>query len=113
MFFRRLRDDVYARMRKRLVRETEAALLYGLTFPDRVPRIQRLGPMGYSIFGYNGRGIAPGTALGRAFAEYAATRDERAFPLVPVDEARAPPASGALELAYDAGAVAYHWIDAR
>jgi glycine/D-amino acid oxidase-like deaminating enzyme len=80
---------------------------------DRVPRIQRLGPMGYSIFGYNGRGIAPGTVLGRAFAEYAATQDERAFPLAPVDDVRAPPASGALELAYDAGAIAYHWIDAR
>jgi len=42
MFFRRLKEDVYARMRKRLVRETEAALLYGLTFPDRVPRIPTL-----------------------------------------------------------------------
>lgn len=39
MFFRRIKEDFYARMRKRLVRETEAALLYGLTFPDRVPRI--------------------------------------------------------------------------
>lgn len=80
---------------------------------DRVPRIQRLGPMGYSIYGYNGRGIAPGTVLGRAFAEYAATQDEGAFPLAPLDDPRAPTASGALELAYDAGAVAYHLIDAR
>jgi hypothetical protein len=26
-------------MRRRLIRETEAALLYGLTFPNRAPRI--------------------------------------------------------------------------
>ena len=39
MFFRRLKDDVVARLRRRMVHETEAALLYGLTFPDRAPRI--------------------------------------------------------------------------
>jgi glycine/D-amino acid oxidase-like deaminating enzyme len=81
--------------------------------PDRIPRIQRLGPMGYSIFGYNGRGIAPGTLLGRAFAEVAATGDERAFPLAPVDAVHASLASPVLELAYDAGAIAAHLIDAR
>ena len=80
---------------------------------DRIPRIQRLGPGGYSIFGYNGRGIAPGTVLGRAFAEFAATGDERAFPLAPVDAVHAPLASAAMELAYDAGAVAAHLVDAR
>ena len=80
---------------------------------DRIPRIQRLGPGGYSIFGYNGRGIAPGTLFGRAFAQFASTQDEGAFPLPPVDAVHAPFASGALEMAYDAGAVAAHLVDAR
>ena len=39
MLFRRFRKDAYAAMRKRLIRETEAALHYGLTFPERSPRI--------------------------------------------------------------------------
>jgi glycine/D-amino acid oxidase-like deaminating enzyme len=80
---------------------------------DRIPRVQRLGPKGFSIFGYNGRGIAPGTLFGRAFAEFAVTQDESAFPLAPVDAVQASFAAGALELAYDAGAVAAHLVDAR
>ncbi|MCH7596229.1 MAG: hypothetical protein IID35_06680 [Planctomycetes bacterium] len=35
----RFRHDPLDLLRRRLVRETEAALLYGLRFPDRVERI--------------------------------------------------------------------------
>jgi hypothetical protein len=39
MFLRRFKKDPYAEARKRLIRETEAALLYGFTLPKRIPRI--------------------------------------------------------------------------
>lgn len=31
--------DPFARLRKKLIRETEVALHYGMRFPDRTPRI--------------------------------------------------------------------------
>jgi hypothetical protein len=36
----------------------------------------RFGKDGYAIFGYSGRGIAPGTVLGEQFGKYTATEDE-------------------------------------
>ena len=36
---RRLPLDRYGALRKRMIHETEVALLFGLRFPDRVPRI--------------------------------------------------------------------------
>ena len=39
MIKRRFKHDPLDLLRRRLVRETEAALLYGLRFPDRVERI--------------------------------------------------------------------------
>ena len=39
MFLRRRQHESYDQMRKRLVHETEVALLYGLRFPQRMPRI--------------------------------------------------------------------------
>ena len=83
------------------------------TTADRVPRVLRLGKDAYSIFGYNGRGIAPGTTMGRAFAETVVSSDERAFPLAPVDVAGAPFAPGLVGLAYDAGAAAAHLVQNR
>ncbi len=35
----RFRWDVYARLRKRIIHETELALAIGLRFPERMPRI--------------------------------------------------------------------------
>lgn len=39
MLFRRAKEEAYATLRRHMIRETEAALLYGILFPDRVPRI--------------------------------------------------------------------------
>jgi hypothetical protein len=36
---RRLPADQYGALRKRMIHETEVALIFGLRFPDRVPRI--------------------------------------------------------------------------
>jgi glycine/D-amino acid oxidase-like deaminating enzyme len=38
---------------------------------NKIPEIVRLGKDGYAIFGYSGRGIAPGTVLGEQFGKYA------------------------------------------
>ena len=43
---------------------------------NKIPEIMRLGKDGYVIFGYSGRGIAPGTVLGEQFGKYTATDDE-------------------------------------
>ena len=43
---------------------------------NKIPGIMRLGKDGYAIFGYSGRGIAPGTVLGEQFGKYTATEDE-------------------------------------
>ena len=43
---------------------------------NKIPEIMKLGKDGYAIFGYSGRGIAPGTVLGEQFGKYTATDDE-------------------------------------
>ena len=43
---------------------------------NKTPDIMKLGKDGYAIFGYSGRGIAPGTVLGEQFGKYTATEDE-------------------------------------
>jgi len=52
---------------------------------DHLPRILRIGASGLSIFGYSGRGIAPGTAFGQSAARALLSGDESALPLDPVD----------------------------
>ena len=43
---------------------------------NKIPDIIRLGKDGFAIFGYSGRGIAPGTVLGEQFGKFTATEDE-------------------------------------
>lgn len=43
---------------------------------NKIPEIVRLGKDGYAIFGYSGRGIAPGTVLGEQFGKFSVTADE-------------------------------------
>ncbi|MGD2111026.1 MAG: hypothetical protein PVI86_16740 [Phycisphaerae bacterium] len=42
MAFRRKKHESYGQMRKRLIAETEIALLYGMRFPERASRIPTL-----------------------------------------------------------------------
>ncbi|MCP5081855.1 MAG: FAD-binding oxidoreductase [Alphaproteobacteria bacterium] len=48
---------------------------------DHIPRLFQLAPNLYAPMGYNGRGIAPGTAFGRAMAAHLAGGAESDLPL--------------------------------
>ncbi len=48
---------------------------------DYLPRLFRLAPNLYAPMGYNGRGIAPGTAFGRAMAAHLAGGTDSDLPL--------------------------------
>lgn len=52
------------------------------TTPDALPRLHQLGPDIWSISGYNGRGIGPGTVFGKMLAGLASgSSDPRDIPL--------------------------------
>ncbi len=74
------------------------------TTPDALPRLWQPGPGAFGILGYNGRGIGPGTVLGRLLAEAALGR--AALPPLP---APAPdPLRAARGLVFRAGAAVWH-----
>ena len=50
---------------------------------DHIPKIYRFGKNAYSIFGYSGRGIGPGTYFGKSIAEAFANENEDSLPLRP------------------------------
>jgi glycine/D-amino acid oxidase-like deaminating enzyme len=52
---------------------------------DHLPRILRLGPNAFAVFGYSGRGIAPGTVFGLSTAQALLAGDNSALPVAPVD----------------------------
>jgi len=77
---------------------------------DNLPRLKEVGPNGIAIYGYNGRGIGPGTVFGRAIAKYFETGEASAlpFPFTPgVSESFIGIRGGVIEL----GARAFHTID--
>jgi glycine/D-amino acid oxidase-like deaminating enzyme len=76
------------------------------TTPDAVPRLVQPGPGAVGIAGFNGRGIAPGTVLGRLLAEVALDRAT----LPPLAPARPDPLAAPRSLAYRAGAAAWHLL---
>ncbi|MDN5568530.1 MAG: FAD-binding oxidoreductase [Paracoccus sp. (in: a-proteobacteria)] len=77
---------------------------------DHLPRFHQLADGVVSFCGYNGRGIAPGTAFGRFLAAWLQGSTD-ALPLQP--SAAKPLALRALHSAYyETGAQAYHLIDA-
>lgn len=79
------------------------------TTPDALPRLIEAGEGAFGITGYNGRGIAPGTVLGRALAR-AALGEEKLPPLAP---AKPDPLRAIRTLGLRAGAAAMHLIDRR
>jgi glycine/D-amino acid oxidase-like deaminating enzyme len=48
---------------------------------DHIPKVVQVGPGGYAVFGYSGRGIAPGTVFGTAAARALIEDRPDAFPL--------------------------------
>jgi sarcosine oxidase len=77
-----------------------------------LPKISGIGPRAVSIFGYSGRGIAPGTVFGKAAANWVASGDNNALPV-----AITVPKSGRLitakSLCYELGAALTHIGSAR
>ena len=72
---------------------------------DHLPRLFRLAPGLYAPTGYNGRGIAPGTAIGRALAHHLAGAPDEDLPLEITEFSAEPfrePRRIAFELAFKA-----------
>ena len=79
---------------------------------DHVPKILSLGPSAYSIFGYSGRGIAPGTVFGTAAAQALVGGDADALPL-PVIESYSERFTAVQGLYFEFGATMTHAVKAR
>lgn len=79
---------------------------------DHLPRILRIGPDALAIFGYSGRGIAPGTAFGQAAATALLNGDESDLPVQPVD-GHAEVLPGLKTAFYETGARLVHLVSAR
>lgn len=80
---------------------------------NALPRFHELGHNVVSFSGFNGRGIAPGTVFGRELAKLvlgAVRRDDLPLPMTQVAPA---PWRNVKALGYEAGAQAFHWVDAR
>ena len=74
---------------------------------DHIPKIARLGPSGLSIFGYSGRGIAPGTLFGARAAAFLCGSATDCLPIEATDRYRE--ALTELKSTYfELGAGAYH-----
>ena len=80
---------------------------------NALPRFHQLAHQVVSFSGYNGRGIAPGTVLGRELARLVLGQvraEELALPVMPVQ----PVALRAVkQWGYDLGSQAFHSVDAR
>ena len=79
------------------------------TTPDALPRLVEAGEGAFGIVGYNGRGIAPGTVLGRELARAALGQGT----LPPLAPSRPDPLRGLRGLALRLGAAALHGLDQR
>lgn len=80
---------------------------------DNLPRFHRFAERVVGVSGYNGRGIAPGTVMGRVLAEHVLGKlSEDDLPL-PVTRPEAVPARAAKEIYYEAGAALLHAVEHR
>jgi len=79
---------------------------------DHLPRILRLGPGGLAVFGYSGRGIAPGTVFGEAAAMALLSDDEAGLP-VPAVDSHAEAAAALRTLGFEVAARMVHMMSMR
>jgi glycine/D-amino acid oxidase-like deaminating enzyme len=87
--------------------ETEWYGKIGMT-PDHLPRLHTFGANSVAICGYNGRGIAPGTVMGREIANLVLGKiDWEGMPL-PVSEVAVPVFRALREKYYEIGAQIAH-----
>lgn len=75
-----------------------------------LPRVERRGTNGISIFGYSGRGIAPGTMFGQAATNWAMGQDT--FPIA-ICHPKPEPAATLKNIYFETGATLTHMIKAR
>lgn len=79
---------------------------------DHLPKVAAIGPRGVAIYGYSGRGIAPGSTFGKAAAAWALGQGDSAFP-VPINPVRTEAFTRVKKYYYAFGSVVTHMIDAR
>ncbi|MEY4416352.1 MAG: hypothetical protein RIQ53_3645 [Pseudomonadota bacterium] len=80
---------------------------------DAIPRLHTLAPQVLAVAGYNGRGISPGTVMGRALARHILGLDAPdALPL-PFSTPEPERWRTLRTAGYEAGAQAQHLVDAR
>jgi len=80
---------------------------------DNLPRFHRFAERVVGVSGYNGRGIAPGTVMGRVLAEHVLGKlSEDDLPL-PVTTPQTAAARTAKALYYEAGAALLHAVEHR
>ncbi len=76
---------------------------------DHLPKILRLGDHAFSIFGYSGRGIGPGTVFGKALARVLLGGSEADLPLGAIDS-YSERFTGIKGMAFEAGATVAHLV---
>ena len=79
---------------------------------DHLPKVAAIGPRGVAIYGYSGRGIAPGSTFGKAAAAWALGQGDSAFP-VPINPVRTEAFTRVKKYYYAFGSVVTHMVDAR
>lgn len=82
-----------------------------MTF-DHLPRILRIGQNGMAVFGYSGRGIAPGTVFGASTARALLSGVETGLPISPVDQ-HGERFTGLKSVVFETGARLRHLIEGR
>jgi glycine/D-amino acid oxidase-like deaminating enzyme len=80
---------------------------------NALPRFHELDRNVVSFSGFNGRGIAPGTVLGRELAKLVLGEIQRDDLPLPVTQVAPAPWRHAKALGYETGAQAFHLFDAR
>lgn len=83
----------------------------GLT-NDHIPRFASPMPGWAMVWGYNGRGIAPGTVFGKALADFVQSNDFDQMPL-PQADVKAEAFTKTQSFFIELGAGAHHFINAR
>lgn len=79
---------------------------------DHIPRFHILGPDFITVTSYNGRGIGPGSVMGKLMAGYIKTKDAATIPL-PISKPKNVFTRGLRGLFYEAGARIYHLAQRR
>ncbi len=76
---------------------------------DHLPKILQLGDNAFSVFGYSGRGIGPGTVFGKALAGVLLGDGEAELPIGAIDS-YSERFTGLKGVAFEAGATVVHLV---